>query len=246
LVVLGATLKCISLRFSFKKAAVALVIALGVTGLVAKYWVYMKARYEEASLEEEYFDESKQGRGYYLRLAHAIMEEHFLGIGLNNWSYWVSKRYGPREGYPYEDYDDLEYTPSKEIASSIQYAAPAHNLEALTVGELGVPGLVIFCLLWLRWFWIGKRFLRGRSPAPMHRLGIGICFGIAGIFLQSLFEWVYRQTPIFLTFNVLLGVLASLDHARRRAVQLPVRQPLSVPAGVAISAAAADLHPAGH
>ena len=82
---------------------------------------------------------------------------------------------------------------------------PAHNLAALTLGELGVPGLVLFGLLWLRWFGMGAASCPFRARSPMRVMGVGLFFGICGIFGQSLTEWVYRQTPIYLTFCILLG-----------------------------------------
>jgi len=119
------------------------------------------------------------------------------------------------------------------------------------LGELGIPGLVIFGLVWLRWFQMGLGFLRRARPgmagaqssssgrtgpsqraerdlcAPavpggaLHRLGTGIFFGLCGLFLQSQTEWVYRQTAIFLTANVLLGTLASLYQLRRQRGRYP-------------------------
>jgi peptidoglycan/LPS O-acetylase OafA/YrhL len=50
----------------------------------------------------------------------------------------------------------------------------------------------------------------------MHLLGLGIFFATCGIFLQSLTEWTFRQTPIFFTFHLLLGVLASLYYHKRK------------------------------
>jgi hypothetical protein len=97
------------------------------------------------------------------------------------------------------------------------FAPPAHSLAAITWGELGLIGLVIFALVWLRWFQMGASFLRGRlNPDPMHRMAIGFLFGTAGIFLQSATEWTYRQTPIMFTFHVIVGALASLYYARHR------------------------------
>jgi hypothetical protein len=64
---------------------------------------------------------------------------------------------------------------------------------------------------------MGFSFLWKRSSDPMHRLGVGIFFGLCGIFLQSITEWTFRQTHIFLTFNLLVGALAGLRYARRRA-----------------------------
>jgi hypothetical protein len=54
----------------------------------------------------------------------------------------------------------------------------------------------------------------------MRQVGTGIFFGVCGIFLQGLTEWVYRQTPIFVTFHILVGVLASLYYRRTRAATI--------------------------
>jgi hypothetical protein len=43
-------------------------------------------------------------------------------------------------------------------------------------------------------------------------MGVGIFFGFGGIFLQSLTEWVFRQSPIYYVFHILLGTLASLYY----------------------------------
>jgi hypothetical protein len=148
-----------------------------------------------------------------------IVADHFWGIGLNNWSYWVSKTYGARQGFIYGDYDKIHSLAERLAAPDVNFAAPAHSLGALTLGELGVPGLFVFALVWLRWFQIGARFLRRRLIDPMHRLGVGIFFGTCGIFLQSLTEWVYRQTPIFITFHILIGTLAGLYYYKQKGIK---------------------------
>ena len=225
LVMLGATVMCVSWRITLKKVAATALIALCIGGLFYKAWPSLKARYEEATLEEEYLDKQGEGRGYYLRLAKAIMQDRFFGIGLNNWSYWVSKKYGARIGTAYEDYD-LHPPVDRETWSDPHFAAPAHNLGALTVGELGVPGLILFGLMWARWFGMGSRFLWQRTPAAMQRLGVGLFFGTCGISLQSLTEWTYRQTHIYMTFHILLGALASLHYARCRSRRQPATAPV--------------------
>jgi hypothetical protein len=97
------------------------------------------------------------------------------------------------------------------------------------LGELGVPGLLIFALLWLRWVSMGVPFLFLARDEPMRAMGVGLFFGICGIFGQSLTEWVYRQTPILFTFYILLGALASLAH--RRASVSAKRVPASIASG---------------
>lgn len=211
-VMLAAVLTCISWRITLQKVAVGMVAFVGTIGLAYKAWDSVSARFSQSTLAEEYLDTEWEGRGYYLRQAQAIIEDRFFGVGLNNWSYWVSKVYGAKVGFRYEDYDDIQFSPSKEILPSIAYAAPAHNLGALTAGELGWPGLGLFGILWLRWFHVAGRLLWTRCPTTLWRLGAGIFFAIAGIFLQSLVEWVYRQTQILFTFHTLLGVVAALDH----------------------------------
>jgi hypothetical protein len=216
-VVLGATAVCASWRITPKTVACAVLAALCAAGLLYKSWALLVIRFSQDSLSTEYFDTGKfESRGYFLRLAKVIVEDRFFGVGLNNWSYWVSKKYGVQLGTPYEDYDDLTYAPGKQLLPSFHYAAPAHNLGALTLGELGVPGAVIFGLLWLRWFQMGSSFLWRRTPDAMHRLGVGFFFGTCGVFLQSLTEWVFRQPHIFLTFHAMLGALASLYWVKRR------------------------------
>jgi hypothetical protein len=223
LTMLGATAFCVSWRVTPRKIFATTLVVLCIGGLSFKAWDSLRNRYAEATFKDEYLDDQQEGRGYYFRLANVIVEDKFFGVGLNNWSFWVSKKYGAMVGRPYDDYDDLHSNkPDNQTVENLVWAAPAHSLAALTVGELGVPGLILFALLWGRWFQMGLRFLFKRTPEAMHRLGVGIFFGLCGIFLQSLTEWTFRQTHIFLTFNILIGTLASLCYAKRRACRQPV------------------------
>lgn len=222
-VLLGAAIACISFsELTPKKVSVYLAVALIATGIFAKAWKTLEERYDEASLSQEYDTSAKaQGRGYYLLIARTIAADRWLGVGLNNWSYWVSNKYGPMLGWHFVPYIDTEQYPSDRVPSGrsnldAAQAAPAHNLGALTLGELGIPGLIIFTLVWLRWFQMGASFLHKRLRPLEYRLGIGFFFACWGIFLQSLTEWAYRQTPIFFTFNIILGALASIYHFKNR------------------------------
>jgi O-antigen ligase len=226
LVLLGATAWSMSWRITFKKVATIVLVAAALSLGFSKFWHAIKERWEESSLSEEYLDQhTVDSRGYYLRLAGLIIDDRFFGVGLNNWSYAVSKTYGQKLNTPYADYDWLPEDFSEEDDLDWSFAAPAHNLCALTVGELGVPGLGLFLLMWLRWFQMGASFLWRRKRTALGLLGIGLFFGIVGVFSQSLTEWVYRQSAIYLTFHALLGVLARLYVARRQVSVVPLRQP---------------------
>jgi hypothetical protein len=223
LVLFVATLCTIPITFTPRKVVFGVMVALAVTGIAAKSWKTLESRFKETNLHQEYGNKRSLGRGYYIRIAQSIIGERTFGVGVNNWSYWASNRYGPRLGYRFVPYRGTEHEPSLYIPPDSNVdeaqAAPAHSLGALTLGELGIPGLVIFGLVWLRWLQMGASFLWPRSPDPMLRIGVGLFFGICGLFLQSITEWVFWQSPIFYTFNILLGALVSLYYIKRRATK---------------------------
>src|SRR5258705_2868588 len=198
-----------------------LLIVCAAAGVTAKSWKTLETRFKMSSVKDEYGNNKNMGRGYYIRVAKAIAEDQLFGVGLNNWSYWVSQKYGPKLGYEFVPYRGTDREPSTVIPPGRNIdeaqAAPAHSLGALTVGELGIPGLVLFSFLWLRWFQMASSFLWKRTADPMRRIGIGLLFALCGIFLQSLTEWVFRHSPIYYTIHIRLGVLASLYYMKKQA-----------------------------
>lgn len=219
LVVLGATLATMSWRITPRKILFTLGIGAAVTLAVAGTWDNLKERYTQSTLQEEIDPNQYENRSQYFALAREILKDHATGVGLNNWSYWVSKIYGPRLGARYEDYDAIPTATleNPEIYNANpNYAPPAHNLFVLTVGEMGWIALGVFLLLWLRWFQMGAKFLWIKSSEPILRMGTGFFFALCGMFLQSQTEWVYRQTTVMMTFYVILGGLASLYFLKRQ------------------------------
>jgi len=235
----GAAVCTASYRVTPRSVAICGVIALATAGITAKSWKSLRERFQSSTLEQEYGNHHNLGRGYYLRVAEAIVDDHWFGIGLNNWSYRVSNYYGPKLGYRFVRYRGTDKEPSTVIPSGSNIdeaqAAPAHCLAALTAGELGIPGLFLLALLWLRWFQMAAGFLWRRTPDPMRRLGVGIFFGFGGIFLQSLTEWVFRQSPIYYVFHVLLGTLASLYCLKRQTQRVSRVESLEAEGDLAIA-----------
>jgi hypothetical protein len=223
IVLLGATLATASLRLTQRTVACGIVIVLGAAGMLAKSWNTLSTRFHESNLKQEYGNKKNLGRGYYIRIAKVIAGDRLFGVGLNNWSYWVSNRYGPKAGYRFVPYKGTDHEPSDKIPENSNLdeaqAAPAHNLSALTVGELGIPGLALFLLLWLRWFQMGASFLRHRVADPLRRIPVGIFFGFWGMFLQCLTEWFFRHLPLYYMFHIMLGVLMSLYYIKQQALK---------------------------
>lgn len=210
LIIMGTVLTSLSREISAKQAVLVSAFCLVVGGALYLSWHGLQVRYTEIPPAGQLAGQQTQRPENPFRLAETIVKEQPLGVGLNNWSYWVSKTYGARLNLNYQDYDHVE---AEAAAASPQlHAPPAKNLLALTAGELGWPGLLLFVLLWLRWLQMGACFLRDRYADCTERIGLGLFFAIGGAFLLSFTESAFWQTPIYFTFHILLGTLAGLYH----------------------------------
>ncbi len=212
----GTALACTSWRLTRRKLAVMAVVTVVVSGFLEMSWDGLKARYEQGNIRAELTGRhGVETRGEYWRLAWRMAREHPAGVGLNNWSYYVSKSYGHDLGYAYRDYDEFDSAPA---TWEMYFAPAADSLPALALGELGFVGAVLLLAMWLRWFQMGAGFLTSRlDEDPLRRVAIGLFFGAVGIFFQSATEWTYKQTAVMFTFHVLMGALASLYSLRRAA-----------------------------
>ena len=228
LALVATTLAVISYRVTVRKVFVTVVVVALAAGITAKGWHSLTSRFNEVSLKDEY-GKHNLGRGYYLRVARLIAVHEPVGVGLNNWSYWVSGKYSHMLGYGFVPYKGTDKVPSQKIPEHAlvddeAQAAPAHNLSALTVGELGIPGLLIFLALWLRWFQLAGSFLWPRSPEPMRRMGVGIFFCLLAAFLHSWTEWALRQYTLYFLVHILVGAIASMYWLKRHQKQTLVHQ----------------------
>ncbi|HWC61507.1 MAG TPA: O-antigen ligase family protein, partial [Verrucomicrobiae bacterium] len=149
----GAAITTVSFRITWRKALITLVVALGMTAALGKAWKTIGARFAGDSLKNEYSSKHEQNRGYYIRIAAAIAEDSWFGVGPNNWSYWVSNKYGPRLGWYFVPYVGTDEKPGQKVPPGRDIddpqAAPAHSLAALTMGEMGWGGLALLTLLWV-------------------------------------------------------------------------------------------------
>lgn len=222
---LGVGALCGSFKITARKVAGAAVV-LALAGVAAyKTSGDFERRFTESG--DEYGGKVYEGRGAYLHLASLIVQHEPGGCGLNNWSWCVSNRYGPMLQQHFIPYVDTDSRPPRRPLRRDAHvddpqAAPAHSLYAITLGETGWVGVVLFALLWLRWYQMTGSFLFRRDRSLRSRFGVGAFFGLLGAFSQSFTEWAYRQTPLLFTLYILLGAAAALypvrpSAARRRA-----------------------------
>lgn len=219
---------CGSLRITARKLAAAACVMCVVAAALVNTWGAFEARFaSEGGFDKEYNSKNREGRGMYLTLASLIISEQPAGVGLNNWSYHVSSRYGPMLGLLYASYPGVDTRPPERIRLrpnahvDAAYAAPAHSLYAITLGETGWGGVILFGLLWARWLQMSGSFLLRRSPAFVSRFGTGAFFGMIGAFGQSFTEWEFRQTPLLFLFHILLGMVAAVYPVRPSLRLLP-------------------------
>src|SRR5262249_43039452 len=156
------------------------VVLICMAGALGKAWKNLWARVGGESLKKENNAKNEQNRGYFICIAAAHAEDSWVGVWANNLAFWGCYKFGPKLGFLFVPYPDTEHKPSQIVPPGRNIddpqAAPAHSLAALTAGEMGYGGLVLFTLLWLRWLSMGASFLWPRTPDPMQRIGVGIFF----------------------------------------------------------------------
>jgi hypothetical protein len=220
LLLLGVGLTCGSWRITRTKVLMAALVLVSGGVLHPRLAPAFEARFaSQGGLAQEFGGEENEGRGAYLVLARLISAESFWGCGLNNWSYCVSNRYGPMIGQKYLPYPGTdERPPDGPIPANSNIddaqAPPGHSLYAITLGETGWPGVILFAWVWLCWLWMAGSFFFRRSAAFRSRFGVGVFFSLMGAFLQSVVEWELRQTPLLFLMHLLLGALAAVYPAR--------------------------------
>lgn len=213
-VLLGTVVACVGLKFrlTWKRVGQGLVGAVVAVAILGSAVQAITQRFESE-------EAARSERGTYYHLASKIFDAQPFGVGLNNWSYAVTQYYGPRFiEMPYTPYVGVDREPDRIPLRGIDsaQAPPAHSLVALTLGELGWPGLLILALMWGRWLQMGGSFLRKRSPTVVSRLGLGVFFGLLGALFQSLSEWTFRQTELYFMLHLLAGALSAAYWIRQR------------------------------
>lgn len=210
---LGVLGNALRTQISPARVAVVLCFLLLGGGMLLRSYDQFASRHEFMSELVERGDGSA-GRMMYYDMAVKIAHLRPLGVGLNNWSWWVSAN---------ADLFDLDHVPypNTHEPSYADHAVFAHSLYALTLGELGWPGILLLTLLWMQWLIIAGRNLFVRSPNLLSTAGVGVFFVLIVLTVNNLTECSFRSQHIFIIANMLLGLSSAIwrMHTDRTAPQ---------------------------
>jgi hypothetical protein len=152
---------------------------------------------------------SLEARREFNMAADQMARDHWLGIGLNNFSHVLTRTPAYREHITVME---------NEEASGV-----AHHIYKLTAAEVGYVGLALFLWLMGRFtLLVGWGGLRVRSVDGA--LIYGVFLGICTLHASGLLEWTFRTTPVLYLFGVLIGVGVAL--ARARTIPRSLRPPV--------------------
>lgn len=137
---------------------------------------------------------SELARERFNNAAAAMLEDHPLGIGINQYSHVLANEgYADEFGMPEIDRD-----------------AVAHHIYWLTLAELGWLGLAAYLLLLFAPWWTAlKGSLRMRGDIRGDVI-LGCFAGLTVMYLHGSIEWVARQTPMTYLFFGVAGIAAGL------------------------------------
>lgn len=187
-----------------------LVLAILVgAAMTYRAWDSLSERFSTFNAKNEYLTQEGDRGSYFRKGWPALKDNPIAGIGLNNWSYWISNKYAAQAGYSADTYPSTDRPPSGR-----RQEAPAHNLFLLTAVEIGIVGLILLVALFLRWLYIAGHRLRSQQGDYFDQLRIGLFFSLMGVLLQSVTEWQVRQTSLFFFMHIVAAFSAYLYHSR--------------------------------
>jgi len=124
--------------------------------------------------------------------AAAMADDHFFGVGLNNYSHAINE------------------THYIEHIDSIVDRGIVHNIYLLHASEMGWIGMIAFCLVIGNFLRLGYRSISASSSELASNVAIGLTTAIVVLSMQGSLEWFFRQTYITIEFFMFAGFLVAI------------------------------------
>ena len=177
--------------FTIKNIAfIALGALIGVAVFAMAFDTLMSRFGGDAEADLEY-------RGLYNEEAVLMAQDHFFGVGIGNFSAYSWDRYARMV--------DPDLTPG----------TPAHHVWYLTLGELGIPGVIAFALIWIRFYQLTLRFIFTRQQGFIISVGIACVAATILNHVQNLLHMSYRQTPMYFMTRLMMGMAVAVWYYQR-------------------------------
>ena len=195
-------------RFQFRKISRLLPLVLcGILGVSAML-PQMIDRYENAP------QQSADTRKWLALTAVNVMRQHpWTGIGVNNWSQYVSSHPEAQAGE--------EFRPNDSTGTNIGIV---ETIYLLVGAECGVPGLLLLISWFLYYWFVAFRLTFKLSGTRWSYIPVGLLGGLTGCYLQSALEWVLKQQINFLLLMVCFAMLSWLNQNWRSLKAAEVKQ----------------------
>lgn len=153
-------------------------------------------------------------RGLYNQEGRLMAKDHVWGVGLGNFSAWSWVKY------------------AEEVDPDLPAGTPAHNNWYLTLGELGIPGVIALAVFWLRFAGLALPFYVRKGKTLFHALAVASTTALLVDHLQSCLQLGYRQTPMYFMMMVFVGLVVAVWYngqpAKGGEVSIPVVSSLPV------------------
>ena len=198
-------------RLTMRNIKIMALIAVVASSMVYISWDSMGSRFERFDFDNEYMTQEGDRGSYFRKGWPALKDNPLFGVGLNNWSYWISNRYAAEAGYDTEPYPSIDFAPYL-----VGRQEPvAHNLFLLTAVELGWVGLVLLMAVIGRWLYISGIGLRKADGDFLDRVRLGAFLSLCGMLMQNVTEAGFRSTSIYFFTHITMGVAAFIYYTRR-------------------------------
>ncbi len=202
------------LAFSFgaginhKKILVSILLFLVSMAIIAKAWNSITERFTTAPTE------SAEVRRDLAFAAIKMANDKALGIGLNNFGVKINPPWQYSSHIPMHDPDD-----------ETEQNGLVETVYLMIAAEAGWHTLIVFfCFIFYFYFLNIQNFFRYRNTDYQY-FAIGMIGGLLAIYLESILEWVLKQTNNFyqlMLIFALIAVMNKLDKRyRRHGVELP-------------------------
>jgi hypothetical protein len=158
-------------------------------------------------------EESGESRHAANLASESMGDDHFFGVGLNNYSYAIN------------------YQPYGEHLALLDRGI-AHHIFWLHYAELGILGVVLYVALTGAFIWIALRFVLRRTDSLERVFAIAVFVAFVVNWLIGLLEWNFRIIQITLTYFMLAGFVCSLDRVERERTRGEAKRRLAL--GIAL------------